>query len=85
MVAVFRGLQARWRALKPQLPTRNDGEMCRDLFDFGEQVSAAAKKGTSSAVEREPGVGLRSGLRWGAERGKKLTASSSLRPDCPRF
>ena len=26
-------------------------------------VSAAAEKGTSSAVEREPGVGLRSGLR----------------------
>ena len=26
-------------------------------------VSAAAKKGTSLAVETEPGVGLRSGLR----------------------
>jgi hypothetical protein len=51
---------------------------------YGRKVSAAAKKGTSSAVEREPGVGLRSGLRWGAERGKKLTASS-LRRDCPRF
>jgi hypothetical protein len=49
-----------------------------------EFLSVAAKKGTSSAVEREPGVGLRSGLRWGAERGKKLTASS-LRRDCPRF
>ncbi|MGH9763600.1 MAG: hypothetical protein ACREAC_22440 [Blastocatellia bacterium] len=51
---------------------------------FKAVVSAAAKKGTSLAVEREPGVGLRSGLRWGAERGKKLTASS-LKPDCPRF
>jgi len=27
-------------------------------------VSVAAKKGTSLAVEWEPGVGLRSGLRW---------------------
>jgi hypothetical protein len=48
------------------------------------EVSEAAKKGTSLAVEREPGVGLRSGLRWAAERGRKLTASP-LRPDCPRF
>jgi hypothetical protein len=39
-------------------------------------LSVAAKRGTSLAVEREPRVGLRSGLRWGAERGKKLTASS---------
>jgi transposase len=29
-----------------------------------ESVSVAAKMGTSLAVEREPGVGLRSGLRW---------------------
>ena len=58
-------------------------ELVKELEEkFG--VSAAAKKGTSLAVEREPRVGLRSGLRWGAERGKKLTASS-LRPDCPRF
>ena len=27
-------------------------------------LSVAAKKGTSLAVEGEPGVGLRSGLRW---------------------
>jgi len=27
-------------------------------------MSVAAKKGTSLAVEGEPGVGLRSGLRW---------------------
>jgi hypothetical protein len=27
-------------------------------------VSVAAKEGTSLAVEGEPGVGLRSGLRW---------------------
>jgi transposase len=32
--------------------------MHRDL------LSVAAKKGTSLAVERDPGVGLRSGLRW---------------------
>ena len=30
-------------------------------------VSVAAKKGTSLAVETEPGVGLRSGLRWAQE------------------
>src|SRR5438128_2673283 len=30
-------------------------------------VSEAAKKGTSLAVETEPGVGLRSGLRWAQE------------------
>jgi hypothetical protein len=30
---------------------------------FVASVSAAAKKGTSLAVETEPGVGLRSGLR----------------------
>jgi hypothetical protein len=29
-----------------------------------EKLSVAAKKGTSLAVEGEPGVGLRSGLRW---------------------
>jgi hypothetical protein len=28
------------------------------------RLSAAAKKGTSLAVEREPALGLRSGLRW---------------------
>jgi hypothetical protein len=27
-------------------------------------MSVAARKGTSLAVEREPGGGLRSGLRW---------------------
>ena len=32
-------LQARRRALKPELSTGNNGEMCRDLFDFGEQVT----------------------------------------------
>ncbi len=30
-------------------------------------LSVAAKKGTSLAVETEPGVGLRSGLRWAQE------------------
>jgi hypothetical protein len=30
-------------------------------------VSVAAKKGASLAVEREPGVGLRSGRRWAQE------------------
>ena len=30
-------------------------------------VSVAAKKGTSLAVETEPGVGLRSGLGWAQE------------------
>jgi hypothetical protein len=54
------------------------------LLEMVNEVSEAAKKGTSLAVEREPGVGLRSGLRWAAERGRKLTASP-LRPDCPRF
>ena len=33
-------------------------------------VSAAAKRGTSSAVEREPCVGLRSGLRWAQKEGR---------------
>jgi serine/threonine-protein kinase HipA len=61
-----------------------DKEQLHEDVPFQSVVSVAAKKGTSSAVEREPGVGLRSGLRWGAERGKKLTASS-LRRDCPRF
>jgi hypothetical protein len=32
-------LQAGRRALKPELSTGNDREMCRDLFDFGEQVT----------------------------------------------
>ena len=36
----------------------------------GEQLSEAAKKGTSLAVETEPGVGLRSGLRWAEEWGR---------------
>src|SRR5712691_9788821 len=31
------------------------------------RLSEAAKKGTSLAVETEPGVGLRSGLRWAQE------------------
>jgi hypothetical protein len=30
-------------------------------------MSVAAKKGTSLAVETEPGVGLRVGLRWAQE------------------
>jgi hypothetical protein len=47
-------------------------------------VSAAAKKGTSLAVETEPVVGLRSGLRRIHQMKKKRTASS-VRPDCPRF
>jgi type I restriction enzyme R subunit len=47
-------------------------------------VSVAAKKGTSSAVETEPGAGLRSGLRWAQEMGKERLLAS-LRPDCPRF
>jgi site-specific recombinase XerC len=34
----------------------------RDTFRL--LLSVAAKKGASLAVEREPGVGLRSGLRW---------------------
>jgi hypothetical protein len=47
-------------------------------------LSVAAKKGTSSAVETEPGTGLRSGLRWAQEMGKERLLAS-LRPDCPRF
>ena len=35
-----------------------------DLRSRLNALSVAAKKGTSLAVEREPGVGLRSGLRW---------------------
>ena len=34
------------------------------------RLSEAAKKGTSLAVETEPGVGLRSGLRWAEEWGR---------------
>jgi len=34
------------------------------FYRIGQDLSVAAKKGTSSAVEREPGAGLRSGLRW---------------------
>jgi hypothetical protein len=34
------------------------------LRQHGVNVSVAAKKGTSLAVEPEPGVGLRSGQRW---------------------
>jgi isopentenyl diphosphate isomerase/L-lactate dehydrogenase-like FMN-dependent dehydrogenase len=34
------------------------------ITNGGISVSVAAKKGASLAVEREPGVGLRSGLRW---------------------
>jgi hypothetical protein len=33
----------------------------------GLSMSVAAKKGTSLAVETEPGVGLRSGLGWAQE------------------
>ena len=47
-------------------------------------MSVAAKKGTSLAVETEPGAGLRSGLRWAQEMGKERLLAS-LRPDCPRF
>jgi hypothetical protein len=36
------------------------GKVLRDM-------SVAAKKGTSLAVETEPGVGLRAGLRWAQE------------------
>jgi hypothetical protein len=42
-----------------QLPTRTS----RRRTPFTRRMSAAAKKGTSLAVETEPGVGLRSGLR----------------------
>jgi hypothetical protein len=47
-------------------------------------LSAAAKKGTSLAVETEPAVGLRSDFRRMQQMEKKRTASS-LRPYCPRF
>ena len=36
----------------------------REHFPALFELSEAAKKGTSLAVETEPGVGLRSGLRW---------------------
>jgi putative NADH-flavin reductase len=35
-----------------------------DVAIHSVKLSAAAKKGTSLAVDKEPGVGLRSGLRW---------------------
>jgi Ca-activated chloride channel family protein len=44
-----------------------------DLYDRDQLVvlvSVAAKKGTSLAVEREPRVGLRSGLRWAQKEGR---------------
>ena len=51
---------------------------------FDTILSAAAKKDTNLAVETEPVVGLRSGLRVSAEIGKKRLVSS-LRWDCLRF
>jgi hypothetical protein len=44
----------------PKLEYYND----RTHRAFRGRLSEAAKKGTSLAVEREPGVGLRSGLLW---------------------
>jgi hypothetical protein len=38
--------------------------------ETAQELSVAAKKGTSLAVEREPGVGLRSGLRWAQKEGR---------------
>src|ERR1035438_7526984 len=38
------------------------------IYDL--RLSVAAKRGTSLAVEREPGVGLRSGLRWAQREGR---------------
>jgi hypothetical protein len=73
-----------------RLLVKNNGAVAQDPHDLAEavailgNVSVAAKKGASSAVETEPGAGLRSGLRWAQEMGKERLLAS-LRPDCPRF
>ncbi|MFZ0274953.1 MAG: hypothetical protein WAL34_24180, partial [Acidobacteriaceae bacterium] len=59
------------------------GVVVGDGNTYDEALSVAAKKGASLAVEREPGMRLRSGRRW-AQDGEEAT-TSSLRPNCPRF
>ena len=49
-------------AVAPTCIIELDGQ--RGTLRIEWKVSVAAKKGTSLAVEREPGVGLRFGLRW---------------------
>ena len=39
----------------------------REILATSYSLSVAAKKGTSLAVETEPGAGLRSGPRWAQE------------------
>jgi hypothetical protein len=46
------------------------GYWCNGRKKKRSPLSVAAKKGTSLAVEREPGVGLRSGLRWAQKEGR---------------
>jgi hypothetical protein len=46
------------------------GEAAERVSAEARGLSVAAKKGTSLAVEREPGVGLRSGLRWAQKSGR---------------
>ncbi len=43
------------------------GVEVRELHVERKILSVAAKKGTSLAVETEPGAGLRSGPRWAQE------------------
>jgi len=58
----FGSLQAVWhRGCSPSMHALRH---VRDRSAAHADLSVAAKKGTSSAVETEPGAGLRSGLRW---------------------
>jgi len=50
-----------------QITPGSNGEVRIDSLVKTQTVSVAAKKGTSLAVETEPGVGLRAGLRWAQE------------------
>ncbi len=50
----------------PGILRADDDAFCRPRT----HVSVAAKKGASLAVETEPGVGLRAGLRWAQEWGR---------------
>ena len=59
----------------PKVPLRlptvlSPEEVTRLIESAPNLLSVAAKRGTSSAVETEPRVGLRCGLRWCAERGR---------------